>query len=550
VTTHPRANLRRVLDDLGVTVLELAVGTPDLEREIGGVVIFDPVDEPVLPPGALVLAVGLSDPAAIAGLLAELAPHRPAGLIVRGPVPVTPELARAAAATPVLALAQGATWTQLTALLNSLLSEDRVGDDDSLGGLPSGDLFAVANAVAALLDAPVTIEDRSSRVLAFSGRQDEADASRIETVIGRQVPDRWAKALTDRGVFRDLYRYDAPVVVNPDDIGYPDLTVPRIAFAVRAGDEVLGSIWAATRQPLTPEREASLRDAARLVALHLLRLRAGADVSRRLRTDLVATALEGGTGAREALARLGLADSAVVVLGATLLTGADEPADAYSGQLREAERQRLTDAFALHLSAMNPGSAVGEVGGVAYGLFPAGDDDAEARATRTAAQFLERVGTGFQAVVAVGHAAADVAGLPLARQAVDRILRVLRAAATPGRVARLADVQTESLLLELGDLAAARGDRPFGPVAQLLAYDAANDTHLAETLKAWLTTFGDAKAAAAHLFIHPNTLHYRLRRVHEVTGLDLSDPDQRFAAELQLRILPAAVVASWRRPGQ
>jgi hypothetical protein len=64
----------------------------------------------------------------------------------------------------------------------------------------------VANAVAALIDAPVTIEDRSSRVLAFSGRQDEADQSRAETILGRQVPERYSQLLTGLGVFRELYR--------------------------------------------------------------------------------------------------------------------------------------------------------------------------------------------------------------------------------------------------------------------------------------------------------------------------------------------------------
>jgi hypothetical protein len=44
---------------------------------------------------------------------------------------------------------------------------------------------------------------------------------------------------------------------------------------------------------VTGERTAALQDAAKLVALHLLRVRAGADVQRRLRTDLVGTALEG-----------------------------------------------------------------------------------------------------------------------------------------------------------------------------------------------------------------------------------------------------------------
>ena len=103
-------------------------------------------------------------------------------------------------------------------MLRSLLAEGDVGDDgagDRSAGIPSGDLFAVANAVAALLDAPVTIEDRSSRVLAFSGRQDEADPSRVETILGRQVPERYSRMLTERGVFRELYRSDEPVFVRP-----------------------------------------------------------------------------------------------------------------------------------------------------------------------------------------------------------------------------------------------------------------------------------------------------------------------------------------------
>src|SRR3546814_12828151 len=103
------------------------------------------------------------------------------------------------------------------------------------------------------LDAPVTIEDRSSRVLAFSGRQDEADPSRIETIIGRQVPDRYANALADLGVFRDLYRSRQPVVVDPVRLD-ENVTTQRVAIAVRAGDEVLGSFWAAMDGPVTPAR--------------------------------------------------------------------------------------------------------------------------------------------------------------------------------------------------------------------------------------------------------------------------------------------------------
>ena len=43
------------------------------------------------------------------------------------------------------------------------------------------------------------------------------------------------------------------------------------------------------------------------------------------------------------------------------------------------------------------------------------------------------------------------------------------------------------------------------------------------------------------MFVHPSTFRYRLRRLTEVSGIDLSDPEQRFAAMLQLRaVYPAA----------
>jgi len=549
VTLRPQPSLHRVLDDLGATLLELvcAPSSPGAGTgEIGGVAIHDPVDEPVLPRRALVLGVGVHTPADIAALLASLGRHAAAGLVVRSPVSVEPLVAAAVEASrvPLLALTRGASWTQLAALLRSLLAEGDVGDPgpETLGGLPSGDLFSVANAVAALIDAPVTIEDRSSRVLAFSGRQDEADRSRVETILGRQVPERYSRHLVERGVFRELYRSEQPVYIEPPSAaGMADFALPRAAVAVRAGDEVLGSIWAAVKEPLTPDRAQAMCDAARLVALHLLRIRAGADVSRRLRADLVSTALEGGTGAFEAVRRLGLADQPVVVLA---LAVADP-----------AERARLADGLAMHLSAIHPRCAAALVGDVAYGLIPVvtsgapGPDgaaadgvDGEQRAVRIATDFLDRVGDRSRPVIGIGQVAFDAAGLPAARACADRALRVLREGTenTGRRVARLADVHAEALLMELRDLAAAHGDRPTGPVARLSAYDLEHGTNLVETLRAWLDAFGDVAAAAAAMFVHPNTFRYRLRRLTEVSRIDLTDPEQRFAAMLQLRaVYPA-----------
>ncbi|WP_244509378.1 PucR family transcriptional regulator [Nocardioides lianchengensis] len=548
---RPRASLGRVLDDLGASLLDLVHGVPERDLDIGGVVIHDPADQPVLPPGALVLGVGVAAED-VADLLGSLGEQDAAGLVLRAPVPVTDEVRAAAdrAGVAVLGLSRGAPWAHLAAMLRSLLAEGdvAVADSESLGGLPSGDLFAVANAVAALLDAPVTIEDRSSRVLAFSGRQDEADPSRVETILGRQVPERYSRILQERGVFRELHRSDRPVYIEPVNEAGDPFSMPRVAVAVRAGEEVLGSIWAAVRGPLSAERTEALCDAAKLVALHLLRVRAGADVQRRLRTDLLSQALEGGPGAREAAERLGLTGQSLMVLGVSVVRpsveaapDADPAVDLEGDPVVAHDRQRVGDAFAMHLSALHPRSASALVGDVTYGLvpLPRGVADGEDRAVRIARDFLERVGDRATVVVAIGPVAAEVGALPDARAGVDRTLRVLREGRGERRVARLADVQVEALMTDLRDMVAARGDRPTGSLARLIDYDRVHQSQLVQTLEAWLDAFGDVVAAAATVYVHPNTFRYRLRRVAEVGELDLTDPDARFVAMLQLRVLGA-----------
>lgn len=543
VTSRPHASLGRILEDLGPTLLDLICAADVPAHDIGGIVIYDPLDEPVLPYGALVLGVGVHEPAEIGRLLSELGARGAAGLVVRAPVSeqdVITEAVRTSGVT-LLGLTRGASWAQLAAMLRSLIAEGDVSEDgaETLGGMPAGDLFALANAVSALLDAPITVEDRDSRVLAFSGRQDEADSSRVETILGRQVPERFTHMLEQRGVFQQIQRDDQPVYVEPLPNHDGEPMLPRVALAVRAGDEFLGSIWAAVREPLSEERNHALRDAAKLVALHMLRQRAGADVQRRLRADLVGTVLEGGPGAVEAARRLGITDQAAVVVA---LSVADPPEGEESAAAHTrllAQRQRVADAFAMHLAAVHPRSAAALVGAVVYGVIPVPHDgrDGEDRASRVAAEFLERIGNGIRLFAGIGLLATDRAALARSRVEADRALRVLCDGNGSRTVARVADVHIEALLLELADRVADRGDPPIEPVARLIAYDTEHRTCLLDTLRAWLDAFGDVTSASTAMYVHPNTFRYRLRRLTEVGGIDLTDPQARFAAMLQLRLL-------------
>ncbi|MGC0418055.1 PucR family transcriptional regulator [Embleya sp. AB8] len=538
MTTHPRRSLGRVLEDFGPTLLDLIHGDADTAEEIGGVVIHDPHDEPHYPPHAVVLGPAVHGPAEIGRLLHTLGGHDAAALIVRGPVEPDPDVASIAARTGValFALTRGASWAQLAAMLRTLLTEGDIGDagTQTLGGVPSGDLFALANAVATLLDAPITIEDRRSHILAFSGRQDEADPSRVATILARRVPDAYLRILEGRGVFKELYRSREPVFIAPATLDEGETALARVAIVVRAGDEILGSIWAAVAQPLSPERTEAFREASKLVALHLLRHRAGADAEHRLRADLVTTVLEGGPGTADALARLGLVREPTVVLALGLA-----PAPGADHTQLTAEHQRLTAAFAIHLNAVQPRSAVALLGDIAYAVLPApGDPTAGCeRAVQIATNFLERTGDRVKALIGIGSIAHEPAALRRSRTNADRALRVLSSGQANRRVAAIADVYIDALLLEIRDLAAANGDEFAGPLARLVAYDTKHNTNLVETLRAWLDAFGDVASASASMFVHANTFRYRMRRMAEVGRIDLQDPAARFAITLQLRLM-------------
>jgi hypothetical protein len=58
----------------------------------------------------------------------------------------------------------------------------------------------------------------------------------------------------------------------------------------------------------------------------------------------------------------------------------------------------------------------------------------------------------------------------------------------------------------------------------VLEQPAADRAQLLETLRAWFAENGSTSAAAARLYVHRNTVRYRLRRIEKLTGLGLTDP--------------------------
>lgn len=76
-------------------------------------------------------------------------------------------------------------------------------------------------------------------------------------------------------------------------------------------------------------------------------------------------------------------------------------------------------------------------------------------------------------------------------------------------------------------------DGLLGPV---ISYDSVRSTELVATLEAFLDEGCNLQATADRLFVHVNTLKYRLSRVERLVGINLQDPETRFNLGLALRI--------------
>ncbi len=521
--------LESVLAALLPGTLTVLCAPRGLSVEVGEPVLCAVDDVSAIRASDLVLAVGARN-RDVPTLLERAAVGAAAGVVVALEESASSAALHAAETTGVALLSAppDVSWGRLYTLLRS------TGTGTAAGvGVPLGDLFRLADAVADMVGAPVTIEDPHSVVLAYSHGSEEVDEPRKQAILGRRVAEKYVKRYRDSGVFKHITSSDEIVRLDGTD----ELR-PRVVVGVRAGGEVLGSIWVAeVGDPLGPNAEAALRSAAKLVALHLLHHRESDDLERRRRSEAVRAVLEGRLPPTTAAELLDLPpDEPVCVVGFQVqgVDGADAVALV----------ERLADVVALHAEGVARGAACAAISRTVYAVVPlAGDGRAAHERLRTLVPpVLERVRASLRLVVlaAIGGRVNGLTAVPRSRWEVDQVLRVLAESDGTVRWATLDDVRAKVVLRRLGDLAAREEYLHEGPLQVLVEHDAAKETSYVETLRAHLDAFGDIAAAARRMNVHANTFRYRLRRLEELSGLDLADPDERLVTELQLRFLDGA----------
>lgn len=512
-----------VLSIVGASVLQALCLPHGPDAAVGEPSFFDAAEEAAAPRGSVLLLIGCrpGDPVTARAIRKAADAGCSAVVIKSYGESVDAAVAEAQSAGVALLLATDAvSWPHLYRLLAAAVISDSGGRQEPVSAVVTGDLFALANAVAAMVGGAIAIEDPYQHVLAYSTLPGQPiDDARQTGILGRRVPAEFR--LID--LYDDVRRSRTVQRVELDGIR------PRLAVAIRAGDEPIGSIWAVEGDDgFLPDAATALEDAARLASLHILRLRTTADLERSARAEALRAHLLGRAGASaDVLPTVEQYDATVV---AFEIVGADPEADT-------TVLSRVTDLVTVYCESLHRQAACLAIGTTIYALLPTTRGADRALVRPLVERVLDRAdhSLGLRLRAGIGSTVTELADVVHSRSDADWVLRVIGEEPDRPDVATISDVRSRAILLQLRDVIT--GDPRLVPevLAEMAAHDADRGSSYVETLRAYLDTFGDVPTASARTFLHQNTFRHRMRRMVEIFHLDLDDPDERLVLWLLLR---------------
>lgn len=312
--------------------------------------------------------------------------------------------------------------------------------------------------------------------------------------------------------------------------------VSTVLCPVRLGTETVARIWLpGPLEDLSPLDVRAVEQAATVCALEQLRSRTALEVEWRLSGEILTDLVTGnptvlGTVSERAQ-RLGHDLSrphAVLVAGALGPDGARTP-------------HRVLSVVHSLAARAAPRALVTVVGDDMVALWAAEDRGEVLRRAEEMRRMLVRAEPGAGVTVAVSPSCAALTDYPSAFRRARGAVAMARVRGGAEGVVSLETLGLHGLLLQVedvGELQRFAADL-LGPVRE---QDATRGTALEETLRAFLLHDLSTAATARALFVHPNTVGLRIRRVEQLLGISTSNV--LALAELQVALSADEVAAA------
>ncbi|WP_462406227.1 PucR family transcriptional regulator [Gracilibacillus sp. Marseille-QA3620] len=375
-----------------------------------------------------------------------------------------------------------------------------------------------AEQVSTLIGCPITIEDSSHQLLAYSTHSDITDEARILTIMGRRVPEKVINALWKEGTIPALLGSSEPIIIPPKQlIGLGK----RVAISIRKNENVLGFIWAAlnSESDLTAEELNILKLAAKEAKNQLLLVQSRRKRKEESYQEFYWKLLTGHYASEKEL-RTQLACFSfvlphqyciIVFQFEQVITADTEKHIQYlvntTQKVNTIFQTVDSDKFILMGDSSTP--------------------DSSQAISSFIKSFIDNMQERFGIPVAAGGFGRSCSQLIDAQISYMEAIRVINLKKRyKQELAAIFDYNLLGIYQYLETLHKQHSSQHQLPegLRILNEYDLKHQTDLFYTLETFLT---EPNEAASLLHIHSNTLSYRLRRISEISGYDLKDTNIR-----------------------
>jgi DNA-binding PucR family transcriptional regulator len=320
------------------------------------------------------------------------------------------------------------------------------------------------------------------------------------------------------------------------------------SLPLRVADAVVGSLHMRARAEPSPVVRRLL---VTMIASEVERVRAPDVASETAAADFLRLALGRKPLAREDLLARATELSLDLAEGASVIVARAHPQapteEGWRARARAVAERGARAVVGKSLAALSERD--GAFGVEILLLVPGGEEPAAARAAEGVLREMESALAGYTFALGRSRIAEDASELPRAAGEALLAANVAEGSAPEGIL--LAFEQTGAYRL----LLSAMTDNPdelqrfyAETVEPLVAYDEQYETELLGTLETFLEADGNVAGTAQRLFTHRHTIYYRLERVRELTGLDVSSSDGREKLSLGLKAMRVLGISSARGP--
>jgi DNA-binding PucR family transcriptional regulator len=403
-------------------------------------------------------------------------------------------------------------------------------------------ITALVDRLATAVGNPVALADQLFHLIASSPSEAHGDRHRREAIQSRGTPRRVLDDPLVGAHFRLVADRRAPTLFP----AFPEhgMDQRRLMAPVLAGEEILGYVTVLEERPFDDQLPATLEQAAKILAVELLKQRVALETELHLITDFLGDLLSGRYAKRDAIvSRAGFLGIDLFRSWVVLIVESDD-LDALTEAVRTTNPvtalHRLFETVRRFVRQRLPGGivVVQSEGIVVLHPAPAQIESAASGPRATARELrleIARWLPGVTTSIAISGVCRCLEDFPVRYAEARRALDVSRGLRRRDQTVALEELGLYGLLFRREDQEelARFSDRLLGAV---IAYDRRRGTRLVETLDVYLSEGAGFRATARRLGIHLNTLRARLQRIEEVAGLDLADPRTRLDLQIALEI--------------